>query len=211
MKHVFSFAMVLHRPFDSAPPESTPEFKMDRFALNPFHKLGGIYVFINQPPGKIFIRCPGYQDAEADIQAGQVKHICLYPEEKYDPPAGWLAKTVEYRPKSICWIRDLSCEIRLSAFDREKSAVQLYAHPGFVGGCLLFSRDKAQEIALILEKQPPNHYFLSELKNDYTNAIVSKVYPGKADKNGKCRLVFPQGTNSSEQLEKEGFLSDKQL
>lgn len=204
MKLVFSFALVLHRPFDSVSPESEPEFRMDGCVLHPFPKPGGIYVFINQSPGMVSVRCPGYQNAAVDIEAGQVKHICLYPAGGYDPPPGWRAGSVKVKPGSLCWIRDRSCEIRLLTYERKKQTARLYARPGFVGGSLLFFRDSVLEQALILEKQPPNLYFFSELKGDYTGGTACRIYPGRADDEGNCSLIIPQYIDFSDALLEEG-------
>lgn len=204
MKLVFSFALVLHRPFDSAPPESYPEFQMDGCALNPFPKPGGIYIFVNLPPGKVSIRCPGYQNVEVDVQTGQVRHICFYPDSRYDPPPGWRAETIKISSGRTCWVRDQACEIRLLSYEQEKQAAHLYARPGFVGGSLLLSRDNVSEQAFILEKQPPNLYFLSELKGDYTGGAVCRIYPGRGDDSGDCRLIIPQNMDFSDTLVEEG-------
>ncbi|WP_411676829.1 hypothetical protein [Caproicibacter sp.] len=204
MKLHFSFALVLHRPFDSAPPESEPEFRMDGRVLNPFPKPGGIYVFVNQPPGPVSVLCPGYRTVVADICSGQIKHICLDPTGRYDPPPGWQLRTVKTVPGHTCWIRDSSCEIRLLTYEREKQTARLYARPGFVGGSLLFSRDNVREQAFILEKQPPNLYFLSNLKEDYAGGKACRIYPGKADDSGDCRLIIPQSLEFSDALVEEG-------
>ncbi|OCN02801.1 hypothetical protein A7X67_02795 [Clostridium sp. W14A] len=204
MKLVFSCALVLHRPFDSAPPESEPEFRMDGRVLNPFPKPGGIYVFVDLPPGAVSIRCPGYQNAAADVETGQVRHICLYPDSRYNPPVGWQIVTAKAKPGGIRWIRDNSCEIRLLTNEREKQTICLYARPGFIGGSLLFSRDNVREQALILEKQPPNRYFLSELKGDYTGGTACRIYPGRGDDSGNCRLIIPQNMDFSSLIVEEG-------
>lgn len=204
MKLVFSYALVLHRPFDSAPPEANPEFRMDGCVLKPFLKPGGICVFVNLPPGPVSIRCPGYQNAAADVETGQVRHICLYPDSRYDPPAGWQAATAKAKPGRIGWIRDNSCEIRLLTYEQEKQTACLYARPGFVGGSLLFSRDNVREQALILEKQPPGRYFLSELKRDYTGGTACRIYPGRGDDSGDCRLIIPQNMHFSNLIVEEG-------
>lgn len=204
MKLIFSFALVLHRPFDSAPPESKPEFRMDGRPIHSFAKDGGIYVFVSQPSGTVSIQCPQYQDVTVKVESGQVKHVCLYPNSQYDPPPGWQSKIVQTNPGRICWIRDPSCEIRLITYERENQAVSLYARPGFVGGSLLFSCDKEQEQALILEKQPPNQYLLSRLTNDYTGGTACRIYPGRADDNGDCCLIIPRNMDFSKLSVEEG-------
>lgn len=204
MKLVFSFALVLHRPFDSAPPESKSEFRLDGRVLNPFPKPGGIFVFVNLPPGTVSIRCPGYQNTVVNVGIGQVRHICLYPDSRYNPPPRWRAETVKRSSGGTCWIRDPSCEIRLLTYEREKQTACLYARPGFVGGSFLFSLGDAREPALILEKQPPNLYFLSELKKDYAGGTACRIYPGRADDDGNCCLIVPENSDFSNALVEEG-------
>ncbi|QNK40459.1 hypothetical protein [Caproicibacter fermentans] len=120
------------------------------------------------------------------------------------PPVGWQIVTAKAKPGGISWIRDNSCEIRLLTNEREKQTICLYARPGFIGGSLLFSRDNVREQALILEKQPPNRYFLSELKGDYTGGTACRIYPGRGDDSGNCRLIIPQNMDFSSLIVEEG-------
>ena len=186
----FSFALMLHRVFDSAPPEKDAVFEAGGRRLRPHSKPGGLAVFVDEelPEEQILVRCPGYLDAWVTPVAKMVVHLRLFPAKGYLAPSGWEITLGHAPPGSGRFWFDPAYRVRLIS-RVTPDVLQLQVRPGFVGGCLGWSET---EYAMIIEKNPPDRFRLDAVWPEQVEQ-VQKGYAALADEQGDYALVAPAG------------------
>lgn len=201
MMNVFSFAIVLRRVYDSEAPEEKTVFSHETGLFSPLEKPGGLYVFINQPIRPVTIRCPGYLEARVQPQFQKTSFCALFPGPGHMPPSGWRAYPGKEAPGEYSW-KDPGCSLRLLAWDAGRKAAKIQARPWIQGGMLRFSNGNETCPALILEKQPPDLFFMGDLPWMPSPGPVERVWMAKTDSSGNYALVLPEGL-FPDQLEQE--------
>lgn len=187
----FSFAIVVHRVFDSAPPEHQPVFLSNGKKLKAYQKPGGVYVFVDEKAGEIEIICKGYQNERVFAQEGAEIHARLYPDGAYVPPSGWTCYQMQAQPGELVFCADTSYHVRLIEKPKKREAVRFWSKPGIVGGCLSWKTPQGEEIAMIVQKTPPDFYYLDKPLTD--GGDFKKGYLARAMSNHAAFLVAPDG------------------
>lgn len=214
MNLAFSYAVILHRAYDSSPPEKAAVFRADDRVLRPYGKPNGLYVFVDAAEQEVVIDCAGYQTEKLLPKMGEVHHVFLYPNRTYNPPNGWHVLPLNLPPNAVCFRQDKRFNVRLVAVDFEEMAVRLRAKPGFIGGALQLSHDSFVQIAMITGKKPPDLYYLDSLDKDVLGGAVSDInvekgYIARADAFGNCVLVLPNGYQLENDEKGGEVLSDR--
>lgn len=192
MTNLFSFAIALRRAYDSEPPEEKALFFHETGIFSPLGKPDGLYVFINQPVQPVTIRCPGYLEVQIEPQFQKISFCTLFPRPGYVPPSGWKAYPGKGLPGEYAW-KDPGCNLRLLSWDAGRNAAQIRSRPWIQGGILRFSKGNETCPALILEKQPPDLFFIGDLPWTPDPGPVERVWMAKTDSSGNYAIVLPEG------------------
>lgn len=191
MMHKLAFAVTLQRSFDSAALEAAARFYGGGSILNPVEKTGGLYVFTDIPVCEITVEFPGMQTAKAAPKLGECLPVCLYEGKGFRAPHGCRLAEFAAKPHERLYIASDENSMRVieSGDGRARLAVRRGSP---VGGWLMFKREGGRdEPAFILEKRPPDQYYLLGHSGGFDGGTASRIYVGKADENGVCRIVLP--------------------
>lgn len=203
MNTAFAFAVALRRVYDSGAPEIPARFFAGDCLLHPLEKGNGLYVFL-KPAEKITVHCRGYLPASVAVKPGEVAFVALYPGPRYNAPQGWSCIAGEAFPGEVlCW-PDPRYQIRMAGWDAAKGAAQLLARPGFCGGTLLFGDGVEAAAALILEKEPPDTYYLAVPGGQLPGGMVRRAWTAMADEEGNYIGVAPERFSCGEPLRGRG-------
>lgn len=192
MTNLFCFAIALRRAYDSEPPEEKALFFHETGIFSPLGKPDGLYVFINQPVQPVTIRCPGYLEVQIEPQFQKISFCTLFPGPGYVPPSGWKAYPGKGLPGEYAW-KDPDCNLRLLSWDAGRNAAQIRSRPWIQGGILRFPKGNETCPALILEKQPPDLFFIGDLPWTPDPGPVERVWMAKTDSSGNYAIVLPEG------------------
>lgn len=192
MTNSFSFAITLHRAFDSEPPKAKAVFYSESKQLYPIEKPNGLYVFLEGAENPLTIICAGFKPESINISAGNIAPVALYPNSMFAAPTGWKLIRASGDPEKFVYCIDTRYELKLAEYTPEKGFARIRSRKGLTGGCLLFSTNIKKEIALILEKQSPDRFYLNGLSYDYSGGTVQRVFCARTDAQGKYYLAVPE-------------------
>lgn len=192
MRHSFSFAVTLHRVFDSMPPKAEASFYSGNHQISPVQKPNGLYVFLHDTANPLTIVCKGFTHASVNVEKGKVTPVVLYPDQYFATPPGWRLIHGNGESDRLLYVIDDRYEPKLLEHSVEQGFVRIRSRKGFAGGCLLFEAGSQKEIALILEKQSPDIFYISKLERDYTNGALRRIYCTRTDTDGEFYLVVPE-------------------
>lgn len=199
MNLAFSFAIILHRVYDSLPPESGALFYTDGRRLSPYAKAGGLYVFVDEPEQTVAINCGGFQREEIFAKSGQTYHVFLYPNCLYNPPIGWVVQPVKLLPNAIDFQPDDRFTVRVLGSSFAAGTIRLRSKPHFIGGALRLRCGEITRTVLIIGKEAPYLYYLTDFSGvDFGGAPtidkVEKGYVARGDALGNGTMVLRENS-----------------
>lgn len=190
MTHKLAFAVTLQRSFDSAPLQGA-RFYAGGDPLSPVEKPNGLYVFTDVPACPVRAELAGMQSALISPRLGECVHVCLYEGKGFAAPYGYRVADFAVTPHERLHIVSLGDGARVTESADGKARLALRRGVP-VGGWLMFTRENGGgEASFILEKRPPDIYYLSGHNGGFEGGSARRIYVGKADENGICRIVLP--------------------
>lgn len=193
MRQEYSGLVVVRRGFDSAPIGQEVSFWAGNRRVTASRKADGAHLLLRAPYRALEVRCPGYQPGRFTLQPEAVSFVWLYPDSRFSCPAGWSVLHWQGPPGQLLFCPDERYTLRLLESDLLSGWVRLWTRPGFVNGCLLLSDAQDARLVRILEKRPPDRFYLDRLDRSFDGGRVVRGYAARADSTGDAVFVLPEG------------------
>ncbi len=189
---------IVRRGFDAAPAGQEVSFWDGDRKIEPLRKAGGVYLFLEASSQPLEVRCLGYQPVRLIPRREQLSYVWLYPDSQFSCPVGWTLLHWQGPPGQVLFCPDERYTLRLLEADLLSCWVRLWTRPGFVNGCLLFSDGQDAWLSRVLEKRPPDRFYLDRLDRLPDGGRVALGYAARADHTGHAVFVLPEGVAPGE-------------
>ncbi len=189
----YSFSIVLHRVFDSAPPEAAATFFRGDREIKAHKKSQDLYAFTNENTTSVLIKCPGYLDETVNIVSKGLNHVFLYPSVHYIPPKGYDMIINKSEIDELLYFVEDNNPIQWDGTSGADCHTLKLKTP-FVGGGLYYETDTWA--GFVTEKISPNLYLVDTMiASTEGSRELQRLYAARADDDGRYALIVRTGAS----------------